>query len=143
MDVYLARIGTGDQGTPGVLTAPGFYCVTMELPWRDNKRSLSCIPIGSYRCTRHRSPHFGETFWVRDVPGRSSVLIHAGNFAGDSTLGWKTHSEGCILVGSKRGALQISDGKLQEAVLASRPAHRKFMEAMTGHDEFTLHIWEA
>lgn len=68
-----------------------FRCVTLELPWKDNLKKVSCIPAGTYRVVKHKSPKFGECFWVKDVPGRSEILIHPGAFH-KNTLG-------CILVG--------------------------------------------
>lgn len=139
MIVNLARLKTVDQGTTGVLLAPGFSCYTKELPWRDNQQGRSCIPAGDYEVTLHDSPRFGKTYWVRNVPGRSSILFHAGNLAGDIGIGWKTHSEGCILVGKKLGSLDIGGGKRQDAVLLSRPTHRDFMATMGGMN-FTLRV---
>ena len=43
----LVRVTTGMDGTFGVLIKDGVpLCVTLELPWRDNERSISCIPEG-------------------------------------------------------------------------------------------------
>lgn len=71
-----------------------FECVTLELPWKDNQRSVSCIPEGNYQVELYNSPSQGPgTFHVKDVPARSYILIHPGNYTKDS--------EGCILLGSK------------------------------------------
>jgi hypothetical protein len=56
---------------------------TVELPWKNNERRKSCIPEGTYKCKPHTSPKFGKTFWIQDVPGRSEILIHVGNFTSD------------------------------------------------------------
>ena len=45
--VYLLRTTTSDQGTEGFLVTDGFNCRTLELPWKNNKRSISCIPEGN------------------------------------------------------------------------------------------------
>jgi hypothetical protein len=79
-----------------------FTCKTIELPWRNNERKVSCIPTGNYRTIRHRSPSYGECFWVQDVPGRSEILIHHGNYA--ASINPKTgtpDTKGCILPGEK------------------------------------------
>ena len=68
-----------------------FGCNTLELPYLDNQRNISCIPVGVYRCRKRVSPKFGLCFIVEDVPGRSYILIHRGNFYSDI--------RGCILVG--------------------------------------------
>lgn len=68
-------------------------CKTLELPWKDNQRSISCIPEGEYECVRelsspkHSYPHFR----LPHVSGRSGILIHKITFVKDL--------EGCIGVG--------------------------------------------
>ena len=123
--VILKRYESGDHGSFGFLIGPGFKLHVIELPWRDNRSNLSCIPAGKYRCELVRSPRFGVVYHVKNVPGRSHVLIHSGNYAGDSLKGWKTHSHGCILPARKRGRL----GK-QKAVLCSKSALSAFMSSM-------------
>lgn len=70
-----------------------YECLTLELPWKNNQRRVSCIPLGEYEVIEHTSPKFGKCFWVQDVPGRSEILIHKGNFYTDIL--------GCILPGKK------------------------------------------
>lgn len=67
-------------------------CVTFERPWLDNKKSLSCIPTGTYKCTIHISKTKGRCFKIHNVENRTHILIHPGNMLKDT--------EGCILVGS-------------------------------------------
>ena len=133
-NVYLIRLRMSDMGTEGMLVTDGFDCVTMELPWRDNKKSISCIPTGDYLVKIRVSPKYGRIFWVTKVPNRTYVLIHSGNFAGDTSKGFKTHVAGCILLGQKHGSLGG-----QRAVLNSRITVRKFMNHMK-EEEFMLHI---
>jgi len=64
---------------------------TLELPWKENERRVSCITAGIYRTIKHGSPKFKQSFWLQDVPGRSEILIHAGNFTSQIL--------GCILPG--------------------------------------------
>jgi len=115
----------------------GFNCQTLELPWRDNRRSISCIPAGEYLVKIRMSPKYGEIYHVKDVPGRTFILIHSGNWAGDTTKGYKTHVNGCILLGQKRGLLAG-----QWAVLNSRITVKRFMQEM-GNEPFTLRVLEA
>jgi len=107
-----------------VLIAGGFSCHTLELPWRDNVRKLSCIPAGTYECVMVRSPRFGAVYHVRDVPGRSEILLHAGNLAGMLPR-FRADVQGCILLGERVGRINN-----QRAVLVSRPAVRRFNTAM-------------
>lgn len=140
MELTLGRVRSSDQGTEGLLTGDGFACHTMEPPWRDNRANISCIPVGSYRCQLRRSGRFGLTLWVREVPGRSFILIHAGNFGGDTALGLRSSTAGCILPGLAAGTI---DG--QRAVLNSRLALRRLMGHLAGlgEQEFILNIREA
>ena len=110
MILDLKRIASRDDGTFGVLLAEGApFAVTLERPWRDNRRGESCIPAGDYLCTRVNSPKFGMTWQVRDVPNRSEILFHSGNVFGDS--------HGCILVAERfvvwqDGSAAISDSRV-------------------------------
>ena len=136
LTIRLQRYESGDQGTFGRLVGPSLNMHVIELPWRENISNLSCIPLGEYRCEIVRSPRFGVVYHVQGVPGRSHVLIHAGNYAGDSALGFRTHSQGCILPGRKRGRL----GE-QKAILCSKAALSSFLSTL-GRQPFTLIIEE-
>lgn len=135
------RIESTDQGTVGRWIAPGgFSCFVMEPPWRNNARGLSCIPAGEYVCRWHRSPRYGWVYLVTDTAPRAWILQHPGNFGGDKTLGYKTHTLGCMLLGKQLGRLAGPKG-LQRAVLTSRPTVRRFFEHMHQED-FLLHVRE-
>jgi len=58
-----------------------FY--TVELAWKGNKRSISCIPPKTYQAKKRSSPKFGNHFHILGVPNRSYILIHVGNFYSD------------------------------------------------------------
>lgn len=119
----LVRGITSDEGTFGHLTlSDGQELRTVELPWRDNAPTVSCIPPGVYRCETVHSPRFGRVYGVRDVPGRSHILFHAGNFGGDKDQGWNTDLQGCIAPALKVGMLQNRNGKAQRAGLSSKSA---------------------
>lgn len=64
---------------------------TLELPWDGNKVRKSCIPEGTYTAKVHQSPKFGWSLWLQNVPGRTAILIHQGNYTRQIL--------GCILVG--------------------------------------------
>ena len=136
MEANLFRLMRSDQGTLGKLFCEEFVSYTLELPWRDNKRSISCIPEGSYNVKMRISPKYGKVYWVSDVPNRSFILIHSGNFAGDTSKKFKTHVNGCILLGKNRGLLA---GQL--AVLNSRITVKRFQNKLQ-LQPFTLNIHE-
>ena len=48
-------------GTNGALFVNGrFICFTIELPWRENRRNVSCIPEGRYELQPRISKKFGN-----------------------------------------------------------------------------------
>jgi len=117
--VQLHRKWKFDNETIGELSIEGkFFCYTLELPWRDNQRQISCIPEGEYDCIWQRSPRFGLTYQILNVPDRSRILIHSGNLS--------RHTYGCVLLGRKRGWLEY-----QQAVLISKPTVSKFSRTMS------------
>ena len=118
--------GMATQGELHLMPAPGFLCYTLELPWRNNERGRSCIPVGKHPLRLRGEGGFYERYterwdWHREmieikVPDRTFILFHVGN----------THhqSDGCILVGEQKGydTTEGADGAL--AVWASRDAYR-------------------
>ncbi len=70
-------------------------CDTLENPWIDNQRNISCIPEGVYD-VRLRLPRESGTrdylhLLVQEVPNRDFILVHRGNFP--------SQTQGCLLVG--------------------------------------------
>ena len=130
LDIYLTRHHITDQGTEGILSVPSlfFSCLTFELPWRNNLPNISCIPEGSYRLT-WRSSRKKPAYHIRNVPNRSYILIHSGNFAGDAAKGFKTHVQGCVLLGQRMCKLGG-----QRAVLVSRNTVRRFNRLLKGKE---------
>ena len=96
VNLLLIRDMFTDKSTIGELFVNGErFCDTLELPWKDNQRSISCIPEGQYK-VRIRLPRESATrdymhLLVKDVPGRDYILFHIGNTA--------KATRGCILVG--------------------------------------------
>jgi len=124
----LKRISHNDYGTFGVLideTTP--FALTLENPWLENRQRVSCIPSGVYWCYRKRSPRFGETFEVKDVPERTDILFHPGNTRADTF--------GCILV-----AEQFEYLHGEPAILHSRKGFDEFMKSLEGFNEFAINI---
>lgn len=80
---------------------PVFTGVTLEPPWQDNEKKVSCIPIGKYLVFPRSSEKFGQHYLLNNVPGRDLILIHPGNTPKDT--------EGCILVGKDFIAARASD----------------------------------
>ena len=90
----------GDLCVFGVLITDDGVFSTLELPWRDNERNRSCIPPGEYSCQYMEQSSSGKyrgCFHVKNVPGRSEILIHNGNLP--------EHTKGCIIIGKRVGYL--------------------------------------
>lgn len=123
MKAKLYRVFKDKKQTLGELQVGGASFFTLELPdlnndgIKNNEVRKSCIPSGTYRVTRHNSPKFGRTFWVKDVPGRSAILIHPGNYY--------YHTLGCILVGTDQRDLN-KDGLIDN--VSSKKAMRALLE---------------
>jgi len=96
INLLILRDTFSPESTLGELFVNGErFCDTLELPYRDNQRSISCIPIGEYSVSL-RHPRESATrdylhLLVQDVKNRSHILFHRGNAAKDT--------KGCILVG--------------------------------------------
>ena len=96
VNLLLIRDTFSENSTIGELFLNGErMCDTLELPYKDNQRSISCIPSGEYK-VRMRYPRESATreylhLLIKDVPNRDYILIHRGNKP--------SHSKGCVLLG--------------------------------------------
>jgi len=72
-------------------------CKTLENPWLNNLPDISCIPEGKYVVCEFNGTKYKDVWEVRDVKGRTYILIHNGNT--------ESETEGCILVGDVFGFL--------------------------------------
>ena len=96
INLLLIRDTFSDNSTIGELFINGErICDTLENPWLDNKRNISCIPEGEYkvrlRLARESATRDYLHLLVQDVPNRDWVLVHIGNYP--------SSTQGCILVG--------------------------------------------
>ena len=94
-------------------------CDTLENPWLDNQRNISCIPEGEYK-VRLRLPRESATrdylhLLVQDVPNRDWILFHRGNSAKDTS--------GCILVGLGSQQDFVSNSTLAMDLLIKEVIH--------------------
>ena len=70
------------DGTNGKLACDGrFICYTIELPWRENEKRVSCIPEGYYLLRKRYNRKFKWHIEVVAVKNRSSILLHPANNA--------------------------------------------------------------
>jgi len=73
------------EGTNGELKL--VVCNTIELPWLQNKRNVSCIPEGRYELKLRTTAKRGQHLLVVNVKGRDDILIHPANDAKKELLG--------------------------------------------------------
>ncbi|MCU0431386.1 MAG: DUF5675 family protein, partial [Cytophagaceae bacterium] len=110
--VLLQRGASNEKETLGTISVMNaerevFTCKTLELPWKDNKVDISCIPKGTYKVQKRYSARYLHHFHVMDVPGRNWILIHTGNYY--------SQIAGSIIVGlhhvdlNKDGVLDVSN----------------------------------
>jgi hypothetical protein len=100
----LPRVYLPTETLGSIYSPTGSLCVkTMELPWKDNRRSISCIPEGRYLVNKMppipqddpsgRKARAYRHFRLPNVPGRSGILIHRITYVKDL--------RGCIGVGNR------------------------------------------
>jgi hypothetical protein len=141
MNLYLYRHPEQTIQTKGLLDLVHdgkilFTCLTLELPWKDNQRFVSCYPIGEYYCSKHISPTFGECILIHNVPNRTDILIHPANYAGSKNPATgKSDLKGCTAVGDKFSDIN-GDGILD--IVNSKTTMKKLLEQLP--DVFSLRV---
>lgn len=108
-----------------------FTCKCLELPWRDNERSVSCIPEGQYDVRKRKAHESGsrtyDHFLVKDVPNRSYILWHSGNYNWDV--------QGCLLMGKSH--TDINGDGLRD-VTSSRATIAKLNDILPDEFDFLV-----
>ena len=134
MKLTLIRTGRLEGYTTGVLYVDRLmFCHTLEPQWRNlaiekKVRGKTAIPEGTYRIRLLHSPKFGRMMpCLLDVPHFTGILIHSGNYVGDT--------KGCILVGERGDC---------GALLYSRPTFDRLYQtlemACSAGEEITITI---
>ena len=114
VNLLIIRETFTDKSTIGNLYLNGeWLCDTLELPYLDNQRSISCIPAGEYkvriRTAQESSSRNYLHLLVEDVKDRSYILVHIGNFPKDT--------RGCVLVGIGREQDLVKNSTLAMGLL--------------------------
>jgi hypothetical protein len=109
VNLLIIRDTFTEKSTIGRLFINGeSFCDTLENPWIDNQRNISCIPEGNYkvrlRLARESATRDYLHLLVQDVPNRDWILFHRGNTAKDTS--------GCILVGNGRQQDIVENSRL-------------------------------
>jgi len=116
-----------DDCTLGRLYCKGYQCFTLELPDKGNQNGISCIPPGRYKARKHLSPANGACIAIDNVPGRTQIQIHAGNYTRDI--------HGCILIGD---SIKFLDSDTNPDVTNSRATLDKLLSLLTNELEAVI-----
>lgn len=109
------------QGTNGSLLHDGQQiCFTIELPWKNNKHKISCIPEGKYHVMIRCNKQFGWHLLVTGVQNRDGILMHPANNA-------LAELKGCIAPVTKLIKSGVGSG--------SRNALKKLLDLIFNADE--------
>lgn len=128
MKITLRRFG-GPDSCPGIMHVESktqdFYCFSLEPSILSLK---PCIPEGTYKLKKYFSTKFCENvLLLEDVPERSYIEIHVGNFAKET--------RGCILPGR-----YIKIVGKERSVGESRLAFQRIMKAFEEDGEGEIEI---
>jgi len=137
MEFQLTRFGKSDNFTAGILESSDnkIHLCTLEKPWKENQRMISCVPTGFYILEPHSSNKYPDVFalvgsTVSHYPNgkqRDAVLIHVANLAEEL--------QGCIALGIQFGFIGNKFG-----VLNSRKALDAFRKVVKGEEWNALTI---
>ena len=130
------------NGTNGKISIDGVeHCMTIELPWKDNRRNISCIPEGTYGIEKHCSERWGWHLRLKEVKGRSGILLHPANDA-------LRELRGCIapvtkLTGEGMGtSSRLATWKLRDYVFARMELGEEVSLEVYSDPEQSLHLYK-
>lgn len=127
--VVLQRAWSDHRATLGMMTVVGEKhdpIFTLENPFRE-KLFDSRIPDGQYECEPFSGVKFKDVFLVKNVPERTDILIHCGNFERDTL--------GCILVG-----IEARMWPSNEPMVGNSRMAMERLRALIGDEPFLLII---
>jgi hypothetical protein len=138
---YGPELPSSVAGTFGTMELPsGHKLYSVEPPWVGNKQSVSCIPEGIYKLryrnsgvvSRSTSGEFTGGWEITDVPNRTFIMIHPGN--------WPQDFKGCVGPGITYHLLKDRTGTLRLGVTSSRDAFRVMMSELPVNEDHEIHI---
>jgi len=125
--VRIRRFAETDEGTIGELTVDGtdFKAYTLEPAGASSvvEGSDKRILAGTYEVERYNSAKYKSVYEVQNVPGRTKILFHVGNFPEDTL--------GCFLVGQTHGT---------NAVYSSAKAFSQFRDTLSSYHHLNVTI---
>lgn len=139
--LVLERFGYMPFGTYGKLLLDGNpLCYTVERPWLKNQACVSCIPEGMYNLGLRHSKVierttknvFHQGWEIMNVPNRTYIMIHPGN--------WPNDVKGCIAVGTEVVSMQQKNKTWVPAVTQSRDTFKVLMKILDVHHKWQLKV---
>jgi len=128
LKIVLTRIYQNRDVTLGSLDIRGIEhqpLFTLENPWKDNKRNISCIPEGIYKCLPYDGTKYKDVYLVTDVLNRGAILFHVGNY--------ERNTQGCILPG-------LGINYSTEAMVSHSSSAMNIMRRIIEKREFVLKV---
>jgi len=108
-----------------------FKCKSLELPWKENKRRISCYAPGEYDCEMTMSSRFKKMLYlVLNVPDRDGIRWHSANYY--------TQLAGCTALGDEHKDINY-DSKLD--VIHSGNTMKAF-EKILNYEPFKLGVYD-
>jgi hypothetical protein len=143
MNLVLRRTQQLANCTLGQMTLDdGTLIYSLELPWKDNQKDVSCVPLGTYKLIPYTSPKHDSTWYLENeelgVGGagaqRSFCEIHSAN--------WVSQLEGCIALGLEDAPMyNPQEGEIVPAVEQSALAINRIKNVLgIGANGHTLTI---
>jgi len=116
MNLIITRYQSDGLGSFGKLEISGHdeILATVEKPWRNNKRFISCLPAGKYRLVPFSSPKYGDVLCIVSDDGsvvmyesegcdRYACLFHVANYA--------RNVKGCVGIGQHHHNNMVTNSK--------------------------------
>ena len=133
MELVLKRICHPEGSNGSLYNGAQLVCRTIELPWKNNEPRVSCIPEGRYELKKRFSRKYKIHLQVKDVRGRSFILVHPANDA-------LKELNGCVapvsfLTGEGRGSRSVAAmEKLKAVVLKELEKNNKVYLTIKSND---------
>jgi hypothetical protein len=126
----IKRFINADKGTVGTVHDENGGCLgySIECPWFNNQRGMSCIPEGLYRCIADKTGKY--QYWkLLKVDDRDNIEIHVANRPSELN--------GCIAFGNGWGNLN------NELAVFNSKKTLDWLQEKILPDEFNLRIVRA
>ena len=111
-------------GTYGELSVGAFKCKTLELPWLNNRPSMSCIPEGKYKIKKVFWYTKGKyVYEIQKVTDRLGIFFHSANYT--------SQLKGCIALG--KNFVDLNGDKIDD-LGTSAVTVKAFMDYLGGKE---------